>query len=160
MNWTQQALPGSFCHIPGLVHYLNGAATGTSEKWGPVHLTVDPRSTRYGDFFGDGDEVAAVHVGCDNGGGTADGQLVDSYVVVRSSAGTLHAIGVIVPQMAAVPGVHVPLLSGADFAAGKITVHEVWYRHYDGTCCPSGRAITVWALQNGALVAGHPSVTS
>jgi hypothetical protein len=111
----------------------------------------------YGDLFGSGQQQAAVNVGCDNGSGTADGQLSDSWVIYSASTGTLQIIGTLTTQQPSAPDLpHVAYFNtqpgGIVIQQGKITVHELWYATQDPTCCPSVEATTVWTYADGLLV--------
>jgi hypothetical protein len=110
----------------------------------------------YGDLNGTGGDVAALNVWCSNTGGTADGQIQNSWVVFSADSGTLTVIGVLVPQQPADANLpHVPYFNsgpgGIAIASGSITVEELWYAPSDETCCPSGKATTVWTLAHGAF---------
>jgi hypothetical protein len=51
----------------------------------------------YGDL-GKGFQVAAFDVGCDNGGGTAAGQLAFAVIIFEVSDGQLRVLGTLTPQ--------------------------------------------------------------
>lgn len=150
VDWNSVALPGEFCDIDGLVTVENGEATARSGEWGRVHVDIWNDSTTYGDVDGDGDEEAALEVGCDTGGGTAASQLVNAYVVVDSSGGRLWGAGVLTPQGES--GGAVPArLEDLQFGEGRVTVRELWHREWDSNCCPSGEAESTWELRDGVL---------
>jgi hypothetical protein len=157
VDWLHASLPGDFCGIDGLVRFSDGEATGKSKKWGQVHLGMwnEPEQTAYGDIDGDGQAEAAVAVGCDNGGGTASGQLGFGYVVIRSRDGELVSIGTITPRQEQPDGSHVTLLGDARIDRDQVVVTELWYRASDSTCCPSGQAHTTWHLRDGVLFPGE-----
>lgn len=158
IDWRRSRLPGDFCDIPELVAFEDGEATAVSNSWGAVHLSVmsTPDDTVYGDVDGDGGDEALIHLECDNGGGTASGQLAFGYVVVRESGGALGALGSIVPKLTPQESSHVTLLGDVEIKAGQITVEELWYRTSDPTCCPSGVALTTWRWESDRLTAGAP----
>jgi hypothetical protein len=158
VDWANISLPGEFCDVPGLITFSNGEATGSSQRWGSVHLFVD-KHVVYGDVEGDSRSEAAVLTGCDNGGGTAGGQLGFAYVVLSGRGGSLDVIGSVTPKVEP-PDVHTTLIGEITLARGQLTVHEAWYRPSDPTCCPSGTAVTVWKLEAGRLVPGAPSIRS
>ncbi|HEY5252612.1 MAG TPA: hypothetical protein VIJ09_13160 [Acidimicrobiales bacterium] len=109
----------------------------------------------YGDLYGTGRDVAALNVFCATTGGTADGQLQDSWVIFADNAGTLDALTTLTPQQPPAAGSHVPILSseqgGIVIQPGKITVQEGWYGQNDFTCCPTGQATMVWTFSGGAF---------
>jgi hypothetical protein len=125
--------------------------------WGIVDVEISD-SPVYGDLDGDGQLEAAVSVGCDNGGGTADGQLGFAYVVVAARAGRLRVLGTVTPSIHR-PGLHVSLFESIKIDVGRITAVEAWYRESDATCCPGGRATTVWTYSDGQLTPGLPDIT-
>jgi hypothetical protein len=158
VDWATIPIPGEFCGVPGLVTFTDNEATGTSDKWGPVHLSRVPDMV-YGDITGDRRSEAAVNVQCDNGGGTASGQLAFAFVVFEGAGGRLTTIGTVTPQKNP-PSQHVTLLTKVQLRRGHVIAHELWYRPGDGTCCPTGTAVTTWKLQDGQLTAGAPHITS
>jgi hypothetical protein len=160
VDWAQSRLPGEFCAVPGVVQFSSGAAKATSDTWGPVEMRVDPSSTVYGDLDGDGVEEAAVSVSCNNGGGTASGQLAFGYAVVRKDGDALSAVGSITARQDPPDAGHVTLLGPAAITHNEIRVQELWYRPSDATCCPSGKAETTWSYTNGTLTPGQPVITS
>jgi hypothetical protein len=120
----------------------------TERPYDQLVLSLDPV---YGRLDAHGQETAAVGFLCDNNGGTADGQLLFSYAVYSGSSGRLRLIGLITPRQQ-LPAEHVTLLDGLAIHAGRITVEENWYGGDDGTCCPSGRAVSTWIYKDGRLV--------
>jgi hypothetical protein len=114
----------------------------------------------YGDLFGSGLDVAALDVFCSNTGGTADGQIQDSWVIFTDTTGTLQTLATLTPQQRSTTGDHVPIFTaepgGIEIQPGKITVKEGWYGPNDDTCCPTGLATTVWTFANGRFA---PSTT-
>jgi len=160
VDWTRATLPGDFCNVPELVTYEDGQATATSQTWGDVHLVVLSENIVYGDFDGDNRNEAAVNIYCNNGGGTASGQLAFGYVIVRAIDGTLQVIGTVTPQFEPSDAAHVSLLAGVRYGVGELTIDEAWYRPSDATCCPTGTAKTTWTEQDGRLVPGTPVVAS
>ena len=94
-----------------------------------------------------------------NGGGTADGQLADAYVIFTGIGGKLTALGTITPQERP-NGVHVSILAGLSISPGTIITQEDWYRPNDSTCCSTGRASTIWTYTGGQFIPGTPDVRS
>ena len=158
VDWADVPIPGDFCGIPGLVTLKGDAAKATSHTWGPVHLfRFGP--VVYGDVEGDLRSEAAINVECDNGGGTAAGQLAFAFVVFEGVRGRLTVIGTVTPQKNP-PDQHPTLLTKVQLARGRVIAHEAWYRPSDADCCPTGTAITVWTLRAGHLTPGSARITS
>jgi hypothetical protein len=155
VDWRNAKLPAGFCDVDDLVEFRDAEGTASSGRWGRVHLfaAYNPERVGYGDLDGDGKDEAAVDVGCDNGGGTASGQLASAYVVVTVRNGSLEVVGEIGTTTMRDDSPRVPSLSDPRVEKGSITVKEFWYRPSDATCCPSGEAWTTWRLRDGALVA-------
>jgi hypothetical protein len=160
VDWGAATLPATFCDVGDPVTFVAARATGNSSTWGPVQLSVDVESTTYGDIDQDGLLDAAVELGCDNGGGTASGQLGEGVVVVRSDGQGLSVVGTITPQQQPADAPHITLLDDPQFRPGQLTVHEFWYRPTDATCCPSGEAETTWILHDHRLDPQPPAITS
>jgi len=158
VNWKNITLPGAACGTTHPIRLRNGRAFVRSAAW-PWWAIVDvsatpPSSTdgEYGDLDGDGIDEAAVGVVCSNGGGTAAGQLGFSYVIFTAGENVLRVIGVITPRQPLDPEAgHVPLLASVEVLPGKVLTQEAWYGSNDGTCCPSGRATTIWRYAGGKL---------
>jgi hypothetical protein len=104
----------------------------------------------YGDLDGDGQDEAALVVGCSNGGGTADGFLAYAQVVFTAGKKSPRAIAVVTPQQRHAPNV-LPTLLRVVIRRSQVIAREAWYGENDGTCCPSGRSTTTWRYTNGRL---------
>jgi hypothetical protein len=157
VNWPDASIPGKFCDVPGTVRLNGGTATVSSSRWGNAELNEYP-PVIYGNLGSSAGEIAAVNVWC-TVGATADAQRADSYIIFTGAGGKLAAIGAIVPQEQPA-GVHVSLIHTITISPGTVTEHESWYRQNDPTCCPSGKATTVWTYANGELAPGTPDITS
>jgi hypothetical protein len=156
-GFANVVLPGSVCSSQGRPLQLHrGQATITSPpglQAGTPNVNVFIGAFAYGDLVGAGHRIVALNVWCTNTGGTADGQIQNSWVVFSGVTAKSRLLGVLTPQQPSVPGAHVPyfvarLDGGVSIRRGRITTSEVWYGPLDGTCCPSGIATTVWAFQN------------
>jgi hypothetical protein len=89
---------------------------------------------------------------CANGGGTAAGQLAFSEVVFKAEGRSLRLVGIVTPrQPLGAEGAHVPLVSAVAIKRGRVIAPEYWYGPYDGSCCASGEAKTIWEYTNGKL---------
>jgi hypothetical protein len=104
----------------------------------------------YGDLDGDGNDEAALVVGCSNGGGTADAYLAYAQVVFKARARSPRALAIVTPQQRPRPNV-LPTLLQVTIRRGEVIAHEAWYGPNDGTCCPSGRSTTTWRYGHGTL---------
>jgi hypothetical protein len=158
VDWSHVPIPGGFCGIPGSVTFKGDEATATSRTWGRVHL-FRYKSVVYGDIDGDRRSEAGVTVLCDNGGGTAAGDLAFALVVFEGVRGRLITIGTVTPRKNP-PGVHPTWFRKVELKRGRVTAYEAWFRPSDSTCCPTGTAVTVWTLENGHLTPGAPRITS
>lgn len=157
-NWANMTIPVKFCAVPGLVKLKQSQATAVSGKWGKIQIFEDSHIL-YGRLQGYSGEDAAISVWCDNGGGTADGQLAQAYLIFNQRGTRLTLIGTISAREQP-SGVHISYITGISFKQKSIIAHEVWYRPSDATCCPSGTALTRWTLAHGQLVPGRPDITS
>ncbi|WP_312866144.1 hypothetical protein [Streptomyces boluensis] len=158
VDWAEVPVPGEFCGVPGLVRWnADGEAVATSRTWGKVRLSGG-LNVQYGDTDGDGRDEAVVYVGCDDNGATQNTQIQAGYVVFDRLGDDLAAIGSITPQQKSAS--YLTALVRAEFATGRITVYEKWYRANDAHCCPGGDATTVWTREGNRLTPGDPRVTS
>lgn len=154
VDWQQATLTAAFCGVEQPITMRDGKVNATSTLWGEVGLWINTfKPVWYGDIDADGQDEAAVNVGCDNGGGTASSQLAFGLVVVRSHDGNLELVGEIGTTTMRDDAPHVPLLTEPQFEKGAITVKELWYRPSDANCCPSGVSLTRWWLRDGTLKA-------
>ncbi|MBW5481091.1 LppP/LprE family lipoprotein [Streptomyces bambusae] len=159
VDWAATPFPGDFCDVPGLVRQGSSEEVReNSRTWGRVHLNQYGHMA-YGDVDGDGRDEAAMPVSCDNGGGTASGQLVFGYVVFGRSPAGLVALGSLTPRQQP-SGVAATRMGGVVLTSRRATVTEHWYRPEDATCCPRGRATTVWTFEGDHVSPGSPSITS
>jgi hypothetical protein len=150
--WQDIALPGAVCGVNHLIQLHKGYATvpGPADGWWAAVVEQLPRET-YGELAS-GIDVASVLTDCNNGGGTADGQLAFVDVVFSASKDSLHVIGLLTAQQPLMgAGSHVPIIGSGQISRGEIVVPESWYGPYDPTCCSTGRAKTVWVYAAGRL---------
>lgn len=160
VQWGNVSVPGAVCDASGPIQLSKGNATiatpaGVNAGTPQVDIS-EWSSVVYGDLYGTGqDDVAALNVFCSNTGGTADGQIQDSWVIYSDIAGALHTLTTLTPQQPSVADTHVPIFStepgGIEIQPGEITVKEAWYGSSDSTCCPTGQAMTVWTFSKGAF---------
>jgi hypothetical protein len=161
IDWRKVLLPGGACGSSRPIRFHRSS----SGYWGAaIHPDVDlvwwnpvavfPPSDVSVGRLANGHQDAAVVVGCANDGGTADGQLAFSVVVFEAVGRTLRVAGILRPHAPLNPYLgHVPLVSVKRMSRGQVVVGETWYGAYDGTCCGSGRATTVWTYRGGHF---HP----
>lgn len=122
-------------------------------------MTVDAGSDSvvFGDLAGGAHGDAGLMVNCNNGGGTADGVLLYSWVIFGGAGGRLSVVGIVTPQEQ--PPDELPTLIEVAIKPGQLTAHEFFYGPADATCCASGRATTTWTYEQGALRPGVPVIT-
>ncbi|MFD4689140.1 hypothetical protein [Streptomyces sp. NPDC058463] len=159
VDWAAIPFPGEFCAVPGLVRFdAELEARARSETWGPVRIR---RTTRvvYGNFDGDTRDEAIVYVGCDDDGVTQNTQIAAGYVVFGHAGRNLVVLGSITPQQKSRASYPTALVR-PEFAEGRITVYEKWYRTSDAHCCPTGDATTVWTREGNRLTPGAPRIVS
>lgn len=158
VDWANTPASGEFCGVKGLVRFdAQGEARATSTVWGPVRVRQGTE-VLYGDTDGDNRDEAVVYVGCDDNGRTQNAQIAAGYVVYGHAGKNLVVIDSITPQQKSAS--YLTALAGAEFAPGRITVHEKWYRTGDSHCCPTGDATTVWTREGNRLIPGEPRITS
>jgi hypothetical protein len=150
VHWAGVTIPGVVCGTSAAVRLRQGSATVVSLTY-PWWDFVDVNTTPpvYGRLAGT--PVAVLATECDNGAGTADGQLAFSAIVYASSDDRLRVVGVITPRQPFGMASHAPSLRGFSFKDGAIEVQEWWYGPDDGACCPGRVATTVWRYTNGSL---------
>ncbi|MFD9501311.1 hypothetical protein [Streptomyces sp. NPDC060035] len=159
VDWATVRFPGDFCGVPGLVRFdAELEARAISRTWGHVRIGVGSKVI-YGDSNGDNRDEAAVYVGCDDDGLTQNSQIMAGYVIFGHAGKNLAVIGSITPQKEPLDN-YATALVRAEFALGRIIVHEKWYRSSDAHCCPTGNATTVWTREGNRLTPGAPRITS
>ena len=176
VNWATVTLPASACGAsrPIQLHRPSWALTRTegaafftpiprrwahAEFYGKQGVTVesgwDP--VAFGDLNGNGTDDAGLVYNCNNGGGTADGVLLEGWVIFSGRGGKPSVVGIVTPRVQ--PPNVLPTLVEITIKPGRITAHEFFYGANDGTCCASGRATTIWTYANGILRPGVPVIT-
>lgn len=160
VDWAEASVPGSVCGASHPIQLHRDRAIVASARWrrwrsrpwpAPwprVTVAAGWKPVVYGDLNRDGHDEAALGVDCNNGGGTAGGVLAYSEVIFTATGNSPHVIGVVTPQQPDTYGV--PLVQ-VRIRPGRIVAHEAWYGPSDGTCCPSGRATTIWTSTSGTL---------
>jgi hypothetical protein len=168
VGWSNVTLPGAVCGASHSIRLRHGSAFvhpipqrfSKDSFYGKRGVSVDGGwdSVVFGDLAGGGAADAGLMVSCNNGGGTADGALLYSWVIFSGAGGRLSTVGIVTPQVQ--PSEELPTLIEITIKHGAITAHEDFYGSVDPTCCASGRATTIWTYAGGALVPGAPKITS
>jgi hypothetical protein len=161
--WRKVMLPGGVCGSsrpirPHDYEYGPSALVHADVDllwWNPVVVSSWSKPL-FGDLDGDGHDEAALDVVCANGGGTAAGQLGFSDVIYKAVGKSMRVVGIVTPQQPLDPATsHVPLSHVVAIKRGQVVVSEAWYGAYDGTCCASGIAKTIWTYRRGKLRPAH-----
>jgi len=151
--WKNVTLPGRVCGVRTPVHLRDGKAMVNP------HLEVNAGWHRvvYGDLNANGGDEAAVSVACSNGGGTADSIWAYAIVLFRAGTSAPTPLAVIRPQHH-VKRMPATLLQVA-VRPRSVEGRESFYGRNDGTCCPSGRAVSTWVYVRGRLKLAETRVT-
>jgi hypothetical protein len=159
VNWSDVTIPGQLCKVNGPIKLHNGKAFVRHSGFG-VALDVLMTNVTRGNL-GHGLQVAALQVWCDNTGGTADGQLAEGIVVENSPAGHPHLLGTLTPQLKGNPMLHIPFIAVNHIeSTGHVAITEFFYDSANPTCCPSGRAATLWKWTGRTFIPGRTHITS
>jgi hypothetical protein len=174
VNWSSVTLPGAACgsshpiHLHRLRRARNVESTAffspIPKRWaqydfyGKRGVSVDAGwdPVLYGDLDGSGHDDAALVYDCNNGGGTADGVLLEGWVIFTGSTGRLSVVGIVTPRVQ--PAHELPTLLELAISPRRITAHEFFYGPYDPTAGGSGRATTIWTYAHGHLQPGKPVI--
>ena len=153
VNWKAASVPGRVCGLRRGVRLRAGKAHVSSR------LEVDAGWHRvvYGDLDGANGDEAGLSVACTNGGGTADSVLSYAVVVFRAGTSSAVPIGILRPRHQA-PQL-LPTLLEVDIDRHRVVGREAFYGPNDGTCCPSGRARTVWTYRHRTFRVATSRVT-
>jgi hypothetical protein len=165
-NWLSVTLPGSICRGRLPVHLQHGSAVarttrrsdGAWHEWPRIYLSEIGTPVTYGTLGGN--SAAALFVGCNNGGGTADGYMAYGqaiYVARRHAPPVL--VGIVKPHIRPWGSTQLASILGVSFRGDHVIAHEAFYGGSDGTCCPSGRATTVWQFARGKLTRLRTTIT-
>lgn len=159
VNWGDVTIPGKLCEVKGQITLHNGRAFVRHSGFG-MALDVYLLGVGHGDL-GHGLQVAALQIWCDNTGGTADGELAEGIMVFDSPGGHAHLLGTLTPQHKTSAMVHIPYITVNRIeSTGHIAVTEYFFNAADATCCPTGRATTLWKWTGRTLIPGHTKITS
>jgi hypothetical protein len=159
VNWGNVTIPGQLCKVNGQIHLHNGHATVRHSGFG-MALDVLTTTVTHG-YLAHGLPVTALQIWCDNTGGTADGQLAEGIMVFDSPGGKAHLLGTLTPQHKTSAMVHIPFIAVNRIeTTGHVAVTEFFYNAANATCCPSGRATTLWKWTGRTFIPGRTKITS
>jgi hypothetical protein len=159
VNWGDVTIPGQLCKVNGPIKLHNGRAFVRHSGFGMALDVLMLNVTRGG--LGHGLQVAALQVWCDNTGGTADGELAEGIFVFDSPGGHPHLLGTLTPQLKGNPTLHIPFIVVNHIeSTGHVAVTEFFYTPANATCCPSGRATTLWRWTGRTFIPGRTKITS
>ena len=156
VNWGDVTIPGQLCKVSGPIRLHNGLATVSHGGYGsPTY--VDATLVVHGNL-GHGLHVTTLQTFCAVSG-TADGQVSEGVFVFDSPAGAAHLLGTLTPTYFPKSTDHIPYLAVDHIdSSGHIATTEYWYSPVDPTCCPTGRAYTVWKWTGHGFVPGHTTI--
>ena len=159
VNWGNVTIPGHLCKVSGQIHLHNGSAFVRHSGFG-MALDVQTTAVTHGSL-GHGLKVVALQVFCSNTGGTADGQLSEGIFVFDSPGDDPHLLGTLTPQLKGNPMLHIPFIAVNHIeTTGHVAVTEFFYTPANATCCPSGRATTLWKWTGRTFIPGRTHITS
>jgi hypothetical protein len=157
VNWGDVTIPGQLCKVNGQITLHNGRAFLPRSGFG-MALDVQELTVTRGSL-GHGLQVAALQIWCDNTGGTADGELAEGIFVFDSPGGHPHLLGVLTPQHKTSPMLHIPfIVVNRIETTGHVAVTEAFYNLANATCCPSGRATTLWKWTGRTFIPGRTKI--
>lgn len=168
-DWANVEVPASVCGGEGSVTLKDGDAVVSSTRWpdawegnAPSSIPSQVRISQedpvaYGDVDGDGLDEAVVGIWCDNGGGTAGGQLGQSLVVFTGAAERPSVLGILDTTQPS-PGRAPYFDSGATrIAGGSITARELYFGP-SAYARLTAQAETTWSWNGTALVRGDTRI--
>jgi hypothetical protein len=159
VNWGDVTIPGRLCKVSGQIRLHNGSASVRHSGFG-IPLDVYTTTVARGDLA-PSLPVTTLQIFCANTGGTADGQLTEGIFVFDSPGGHAHLLGTLTPQLKGNPMLHIPYIAVSHIeSSGHVAVTEYFYNPVDPTCCPSGRATTLWKWTGSKFVPGRTKITS
>ena len=158
VNWGDVTIPGHLCKVNGQIHLHNGNATVRHSGFG-FPLDVLTTTVTHG-HLAHGLPVTALQIWC-IAGGTADGELAEGIMVFESPGGKAHLLGTLTPQHKTSAMVHIPsIVVNRIETTGHVAVAEFFYTPGNMTCCPSGRATTLWKWTGRTFIPGRTKITS
>jgi hypothetical protein len=159
VNWGDVTIPGHLCKVSGQIHLHNGSASVRHSGFG-IPLDVYTTTVAHG-HLAPGLAVTTLQIFCATTGGTADGQLTEGIFVFDSPGGHAHLLGTLTPQLKGNPMLHIPYIAVNHIeSSGRVAVTEYFYNQANPTCCPSGRATTLWKWTGRTFIPGRSHITS
>jgi len=158
VNWGNVTIPGQLCEVKGNIQLHNGHATVRHNGFG-MALDVLTTTVTHG-YLAHGLPVTALQIWC-IAGGTADGELAEGIMVFDSPGGKPHLLGTLTPQHKTSAMVHIPsIVVNRIETTGHVAVTEFFYTPDNASCCPSGRATTLWKWTGRTFIPGRTKITS
>ena len=158
VNWGNVTIPGQLCKVNGQIHLHNGHATVRHSGFG-FPLDVLTTTVTHG-YLAHGLPVTALQIWC-IAGGSADGELAEGVMVFDSPGGKAHLLGTLTPQDKTSAMVHIPsIVVNRIETTGHVAVTEFFYTPGNMTCCPTGRATTLWKWTGRTFIPGRTKITS
>ena len=158
VNWGNVTIPGQLCKVNGQIHLHNGHATVRHSGFG-FPLDVLTTTVTHG-YLAHGVPVTALQIWC-IAGGSADGELAEGVMVFDSPGGKAHLLGTLTPQHKTSAMVHIPsIVVNRIETTGHVAVTEFFYTPGNMTCCPTGRATTLWKWTGRTFIPGRTKITS
>jgi hypothetical protein len=159
VNWGDVTIPGQLCRVDSQIQLHDGRAFVRHSGF-DMALDVLMLAVTRGDL-GHSLQVAALQIWCDNTGGTAHGELAEGIIVFDSPGGHAHPLGTLTPQHKTSAMVHIPhIVVNRIETTGHVAVTEYFYNPANATCCPTGRATTLWKWTDRTFVPGRTRITS
>jgi hypothetical protein len=156
VNWGDVTIPGTLCKVKGPIRLHDGLATVSHSGYGsPMYVYTS--LVMHGDL-GHGLQVTTLQTFC-SVSGVADGQRSEGIFVFDSPGGTAHLLGTLTPTYFPRSADHIPYIAVDHIVTtGHIATTEYWYTGMDPTCCPSGRAYTIWRWTGHTFVPGRTTI--
>lgn len=157
VDWTRVTIPATVCKTIKPVALHGGSGSGMSDFWpgqtkserigvaAPTPPTIDEVAV-------DGTEAATLLVNCNNGNGMIAGVIAYRLVVFEMTNGALRLRATIAPviQMSYGRNATIPDLLRIE-SGSRFIIAESFYGSEEGSCCPSGRAISTWRMTKAGL---------
>ncbi|UVF79178.1 LppP/LprE family lipoprotein [Gordonia mangrovi] len=147
-GWSSVPITAAFCGVPGSVQLSDFEATTQSSSWGKVHVFMFAEAT---DLTAPGRSTLLGHrASCDNGGGTAAGNIATSYLLFAKEGDNSRVFAEL-PAQQPKQGEHPTIVTDIARAGDTLTVKEQWYRSADPNCCASGTSESTWQIDGDTV---------
>jgi hypothetical protein len=180
-RWRDVQVPGAICGSDKPLRVGGGliAHSAIWPWWPAIGYDVSGPYFTIGDVNEDGQDDAYYRVDCNNTGGTGEGvfayaivvigatpSLSDSVILYGKRPPPQRLLGIVTPQQpenqaasqgdafhpALIGGVEMVMRGANQHHADRLVVQEEWYGPADpSSCCPSGRATSIWRYTSGHL---------